>query len=78
MKVSKGMYGFISGLFIGFVMSFAISFVLVAFNVGFVPQFPIIWLQSALVGFFISIPVGALAFPIVESTMSALFQITEA
>ncbi|MEM8863678.1 MAG: DUF2798 domain-containing protein [Chloroflexota bacterium] len=76
MKISKGMYGFIQGVLIGLVMSFAISFVLMAFNIGFTNLFIMIWLQSALMGFVVSIPVGTITFPIVERIMKKFFLVT--
>lgn len=75
MKVSHGVFGFIQGTSIGFVMSFAISFILLLVNMGFAENFIIIWLQSALTGFVVSVPVASLAFPLINKALNRFFYV---
>ena len=64
MQIPKKYTPIIFGLVMGFLMTVVMSFAMVAINVGFVPNFFVIWLSSFITGFIVGTPVALLAGPI--------------
>ena len=64
MKISKKYSSLIFGLVMSFLMSLVMSFALLAINVGFVPNFFIMWFNSFIVGFIVATPTAFVAVPI--------------
>lgn len=77
MQVSNATFGMITGLFLGLVMSFAISFVLLMINLGPIPGFIPIWLGGAATGFLISIPISLVVFPLINLGLRQVLEVRE-
>ncbi len=69
MRISKKYTPIIFGLVMGFLMTLVMSFAMVAINVGFAPNFFIIWLNSFITGFIVGTPVALLAGPIASKVV---------
>ena len=72
MRINRKFGRLLTGLIVAFGMSLAMSFVMVAINVGFTKFFVFAWLRAWFVGFLIAIPAAALIIPIAQKIVSYL------
>lgn len=75
MQISNRTFGLITSVAIGLVMSFFMSFVMLAANAGFIEGFFLIWMKGFGTGFAASIPIGVLTIPLIRKGLMSLFQI---
>ncbi|MGB3633649.1 MAG: DUF2798 domain-containing protein [Rubrobacteraceae bacterium] len=77
MKVSQKVFGISMSVAIGFVMSFALSLLLLLVSVGPVEGFLFIWMKSFATAFVISVPVGIVAIPLTERFLRIFLRVQE-
>ncbi|HAA11676.1 MAG TPA: hypothetical protein DCE41_08255 [Cytophagales bacterium] len=75
MKVSGKLFGLIFSVAVGFVMSLAMSFFMLVFNVGLIDGFFLMWMRSFLIGFSISIPIAIVAIPQIRIGLTKVFKV---
>lgn len=68
--VSKKVYGIIYGLSVSIVMSLSMSCVMLLMNVGFIDNFFIAWMKSAVIGLMIAFPIASISIPLIQKFLN--------
>jgi hypothetical protein len=72
LKISRKYYSVVFAVFVSLGMSFFMSLALTLINLGFVPDFHLIWLTGYAVSFLVSLPISLLLIPIVKRIVDKL------
>lgn len=75
--VSKKVYGIIYGLSVSVVMSLSMSCVMLLMNVGYVDNFFMVWMKSAVVGLMIAFPIASISIPLIQKFLNKHMTVEE-
>ncbi len=72
MKISKKYSTVLFGALMSMAMSFIISLTMTIINVGFVPNFFLIWAAGFLIGFVVAFPTALAVMPFIRKIVNKL------
>lgn len=75
MKISMRAFNIIFQILVAVIMSLFLSFFMIAINVGFRPEFPLIWLRSFVLSLVVALPVALIVVPLLRHVLSNVFEI---
>lgn len=75
MKISIRAFNIIFQILVAIIMSLFLSFFMIAINVGFIPEFPLIWLRGFGLSLVVALPVSLIVVPLMRHGLSKIFEI---
>lgn len=75
MKISITAFNIIFQILVAIIMSLFLSFFMIAINVGFRPEFPLIWLRGFGLSLVVALPVSLIVVPLLRHGLSNIFEI---
>ena len=77
MQVSKAVFGAVTGVSVGFVMSLCLSLVFLLISIGPVQGFFLIWMKSSATAFALSVPISLIASPLIQAALRSFLRVEE-
>jgi hypothetical protein len=72
MKIKRKYYGLLFGLLVSIIMSLIMSFVLTLINVGWQPNFLMIWLRAFGISFAVALPISLILVPLIRKILDRI------
>jgi len=77
MEVTGKIYGLIFAACMDFVMAFVMSFFMTWINIGFIPNFLVIWLKSFGLSFVVAYPFAAGVVPPIRALLDKFIEVKD-